>query len=100
MLLGWLLLLTVARPEFAQQRVDDRFSPTNSTPFSRKPNAACATTTMACLPPRGCSSSTPEAKTEAIRIFGLKLSVLVDRNKVAQSLLLNKPTLRIPHTGG
>jgi len=56
---------------------------------------------MACLPPRGCSSSTPEAKTEAIRIFGLKLSVLVDRNKVvAQSLLLNKPTLRIPHTGG
>src|SRR5205823_6097507 len=41
-----------------------------------------------------------EAKPEAIEIFGLKLSALVDRTHVAQSLLLNKPTMRIPHTGG
>jgi hypothetical protein len=41
-----------------------------------------------------------EAKTEAIEIFGLKLSALVDRQNLAQSLLLNKPTMRIPHTGG
>jgi hypothetical protein len=41
-----------------------------------------------------------EAKPEAIQSFGLKLSALVDRNHPAKSLLLNKPTLRVAHTGG
>lgn len=39
----------------------------------------------------------PPARIEA---FGKSLVVLVDREHPGQSLLLNKPTLRIPHTGG
>src|SRR5690348_119692 len=39
----------------------------------------------------------PPARIEA---FGKALVVLVDRANPAQSLLLNKPTARIPHTGG
>jgi hypothetical protein len=39
----------------------------------------------------------PPARIEA---FGKSLVVLVDREHPAQSLLLNKPTLRVPHTGG
>src|SRR5216683_2018175 len=59
-----------------------------------------------CHNDNGVSSATrlqfppPEAKADAIQIFGLKLSSLIDRRKPAQSLLLNKPTLRMPHTGG
>ena len=59
-----------------------------------------------CHNDNGVSSATrlhfpaPEAKADAIEIFGLKLSVLVDRKNVSRSLLLNKPTQRIPHTGG
>ena len=39
----------------------------------------------------------PAARIEA---FGKSLVVLVDRDHPEKSLLLNKPTLRIPHTGG
>src|SRR5947199_1417498 len=35
-----------------------------------------------------------------IELFGLSLTPLVDRAEVSKSLLLNKPTMRIPHTGG
>ena len=37
---------------------------------------------------------------DRIQLFGLSLAVLVDRADFSKSLLLNKPTMRIPHTGG
>ena len=96
-LLGWWML---ACPLFAQRPVDERYFVDNVYPALEK--AEC----RMCHNDNGVSSATrlkfppSEAKTEAIEIFGLKLSALVDRTNVAQSLLLNKPTMRIPHTGG
>src|SRR5580692_431979 len=40
------------------------------------------------------------ASEDEINRFGLRLRVLVDRANPDQSLLLRKPTNRIPHTGG
>ena len=40
------------------------------------------------------------ASPDAIEAFGRSLVVLVDHQHPEKSLLLNKPTLRIPHTGG
>src|SRR4029077_14209603 len=94
-------LWILAHPVFAQQKtVDERFFAEKVYPILEK--ADC----RMCGNDNGVSSATrlkfpaPEAKTEAIEIFGLKMSALVDRTKVAKSVLLNKPTLRIPHTGG
>jgi len=42
----------------------------------------------------------PDASAERIEAFGRSLVVLVDRERPDSSLLLNKPTNRIPHTGG
>src|SRR6266404_4634952 len=42
------------------------------------------------------SSATPEE----IDRFGLRLRALVDRSHPEESLLLRKPTNRVPHTGG
>ena len=42
----------------------------------------------------------PDASRERIDAFGKSLVELVDRQDPAKSLLLLKPTLRIPHTGG
>ncbi len=100
--LGCLIFLALAFPQFAQQPapVDERFFAEKLYPILEK--AEC----RMCHNDNGVSSATrlqfpaPEAKPENIRIFGLKLSVLVDRNHVEKSLLFNKPTLRIPHTGG
>jgi len=36
----------------------------------------------------------------AVQALGLSLSPLIDRADASKSLLLNKPTMRIPHTGG
>src|SRR5438874_4378199 len=41
-----------------------------------------------------------DAGQNAIQLFGLSLTPLVDRAEASKSLLLNKPTMRIPHTGG
>src|SRR5262249_31558682 len=90
----------LARTQFAQQRMDERFFVEKVYPILER--AECRT----CHNDNGVSSATrlqfpaPEAKPEAIQVFGLKLSVLVDRQKPTQSLLLNKPTMRITHTGG
>ena len=96
--LGWWML---AQSVFAQQKtVDERFFVEKVYPIIEK--AEC----RMCHNDNGVSSATrlkfppSEAKTEAIVIFGLKLSALVDRTNVGQSLLLNKPTMRIAHTGG
>src|ERR1700676_966666 len=98
-LLGGLMFL--ACPQFAQQKaIDERFFAEKVYPILEK--AEC----RMCHNDNGVSSATrlkfppSDAKTEAIQIFGLKLSALVDRQNVKQSLLLNKPTMRIPHTGG
>jgi hypothetical protein len=59
-----------------------------------------------CHAPDGVASATrvhfPEkdAGRDRIQAFGLSLSPLVDRANPPNSLLLNKPTRRIPHTGG
>ena len=59
-----------------------------------------------CHNPNGVASATrlhfpdPGAAPAAIEAFGKSLVVLVDQIDPARSLLLNKPTLRIPHTGG
>ena len=94
-------LWILTHPLFAQQKtLDERFFAEKVYPILEK--AEC----RMCHNDNGVSSATrlkfpsSEAKTEAIEIFGLKLSALVDRTNVAQSLLLNKPTMRIPHTGG
>jgi hypothetical protein len=64
--------------------------------------AAC----RSCHNPDGVGSVTrlqfpePDAKPERIEAFGRSLVALVDRNKPDESLLLNKPTNRIPHAGG
>jgi hypothetical protein len=42
----------------------------------------------------------PDASTERIQAFGVSLAPLVDRAYPAKSLLLNKPTARVRHTGG
>jgi hypothetical protein len=42
----------------------------------------------------------PDAGTQRIEDFGRSLVVLVDREHPDRSLLFNKPTNRIPHTGG
>src|SRR5262245_39607881 len=41
-----------------------------------------------------------DAKPDAIQAFGLGLSAIVDRNQPEASLLLRKPTARVPHAGG
>src|SRR5437773_9753154 len=42
----------------------------------------------------------PNASPDDIEAFGLTLAVLVDRANPERSLLLNKPTNRVRHTGG
>ena len=42
----------------------------------------------------------PNASPDTIEAFGITLAVLVDRGDPARSLLLNKPTNRVRHTGG
>lgn len=60
----------------------------------------------ACHNTDGVASATrlhfPEADADADKIaaFGNSLVVLVDRQNLAASLLLRKPTARMPHTGG
>ena len=64
--------------------------------------AAC----RSCHNPDGVASVTrlhfpePDASPERIEAFGRSLVALVDRERPDGSLLLNKPTNRIPHAGG
>jgi hypothetical protein len=60
----------------------------------------------ACHNPEGVASATrlhfPESDAPASEIdrFGNSLVVLIDRDQLENSLLLKKPTARVPHTGG
>jgi hypothetical protein len=64
--------------------------------------AGCA----ACHNSNGVASATrlhfpdPEAAPDRIEAFGYSLVKLIDRDHPDESLLLKKPTLRVPHTGG
>src|SRR5436309_1746668 len=60
----------------------------------------------ACHNPDGVASATrmqlpdSDATADKIEAFGRSLVVLVDREHPEQSLLLRKPTARVPHSGG
>src|SRR5262245_49065492 len=82
-------------------------SPAQESSFARTlypvlEKAAC----RSCHSPDGVASVTrlqfPEADANAdqIEAFGKSLVALIDRNKPEESLLLNKPTNRVPHAGG
>src|SRR6478672_11489845 len=64
--------------------------------------AAC----RSCHNPDGVASPTrlhfpePDSSPEKVEAFGRSLVNLVDRERPGNSLLLNKPTNRIPHAGG
>ncbi len=98
-----ILLIFVVALLWAQEG----FSPAQEAPFSKilypvLEKAAC----RACHNSEGVASAThllfPEenASAEQIEAFGRSLVELVDRNKPEESLLLKKPTNRIPHAGG
>jgi len=83
------------------------FSPAQEGSFSRTlypvlEKAAC----RSCHNPDGVASVTrlhfpePDASPGQIEAFGRSLAALIDRNKLEESLLLKKPTNRIPHAGG
>src|SRR5689334_21503791 len=100
--LFWMLrLLTVVVALSAAQAIgaDSSFS---ETLFPIMQQAGCP----ACHNANGVASATrlhfpdSEAPAERIEAFGYSLVRLVDRAHPEQSLLLRKPTLRMPHTGG
>jgi uncharacterized protein DUF1592/uncharacterized protein DUF1588/uncharacterized protein DUF1587/uncharacterized protein DUF1585/uncharacterized protein DUF1595 len=83
------------------------FSPAQENSFARTlypvlEKAAC----RSCHGPDGVASVTrlqfpePDANADQIEAFGRSLVALIDRNKPEESLLLKKPTNRVPHAGG
>jgi hypothetical protein len=83
------------------------FSPAQESSFARTlypvlEKAAC----RSCHSPDGVASATrlqfpePGANTDQIEAFGRSLVALIDRKKPEESLLLKKPTNRVPHGGG
>jgi len=83
------------------------FSPAQEGSFARTlypvlEKAAC----RSCHNPDGVASVTrlqfpgPDANADQIEAFGRSLVALIDRNKPEESLLLKKPTNRVPHAGG
>lgn len=90
------LVLWIAASLCAQER------PFGSGLYQVMEKAAC----RSCHNPDGVASPTrlqfPEADAspEKLEAFGRSLVILVDRQRPDSSLLLNKPTNRIPHAGG
>ena len=83
------------------------FSPAQEGSFARTlypvlEKAAC----RSCHSPDGVASVTrlqfpePDANADQIEAFGRSLVSLIDRNEPEESLLLKKPTNRVPHAGG
>jgi hypothetical protein len=94
-------MLALLQASFAQQAgVEERFFSSRVYPLLEK--AGC----RSCHTESGVGSSTrlrfPEenASVAEIETFGLRLQVLVDPGNPRQSLLLQKPTNRVEHTGG
>lgn len=94
-----LIFLLIASQEDSFPAQDASFS---QTLYPVLEKAAC----RSCHNPDGVASATrllfPEenANPEQIETFGKSLVELVDRDKPEESLLLKKPTNRIPHAGG
>jgi hypothetical protein len=94
-LAAFVLILGIV-PAFAQT------GPFGSGLFEVFEKAGC----RACHNPDGVASPTrlhfPEmgAAPESLEAFGRSLIILIDRERPAESLLLNKPTNRIAHAGG
>jgi hypothetical protein len=90
------LLLSYCAPLCAQE------GPFGAGLYQVMEKAAC----RSCHNPDGVASPTrlhfpePDAAPEKIESFGKSLVILVDRAQPDKSLLLNKPTNRIPHAGG
>src|SRR5215475_5752705 len=83
------------------------FSPAQEGSFARTlypvlEKAAC----RSCHSPDGVASATrlqfpePDANADQIEAFGRSLVALINRHNPEESLLLKKPTNRIPHAGG
>ncbi len=95
-LLAILVFILGIAPVFAQT------GPFESSLFPVLKKAGCP----ACHNPDGVASPTrlhfpdQDAPPDRIEAFGRSLVILVDRENPEQSLLLNKPTNRIPHAGG
>jgi len=91
----FVLLATVTLPALASEDFAGRLYPVLEKAQCRlchNDNGVASTTRLQF--PR--SSATPEE----IDRFGLRLRALVDRAHPEESLLLRKPTNRVPHTGG
>src|SRR5207302_562653 len=91
----FVLLATVTLPALASEDFAGRLYPVLEKAQCRlchNDNGVASTTRLQF--PR--SSATPEE----IDRFGLRLRALVDRSHPEESLLLRKPTNRVPHTGG
>jgi hypothetical protein len=98
--MSWFLMLLVALSAGAAIAADG--SSFSQTLFPVMQQAGCP----ACHNANGVASATrlhfpdSQATPDRIEAFGYSLAKLVDRAHPEQSLLLRKPTLRIPHTGG
>jgi Protein of unknown function (DUF1592)/Protein of unknown function (DUF1588)/Protein of unknown function (DUF1587)/Protein of unknown function (DUF1595)/Protein of unknown function (DUF1585) len=90
------LLLVLTSSLYAQE------TPFGSGLYQVLEKAAC----RSCHNPDGVASATrlhfpePNATPDRIEAFGRSLVILINRERPETSLLLNKPTNRIPHAGG
>jgi hypothetical protein len=91
-----ILVIVVLCPAWAQE------APFGAGLYQVMEKAAC----RSCHNPDGVASVTrlqfpdPDAPPERIEAFGRSLVTLIDRERPDASLLLNKPTNRLPHAGG
>jgi hypothetical protein len=98
--LGGLLAVSPAIRAQSGSSIDPDFFPNKLFPVLEA--AQC----RSCHTTDGVASATrlhfPEkgADPDRIQLFGLSLAALVDRTDFSQSLLVNKPTTRVAHTGG
>src|SRR5207248_10358653 len=106
-LLAVLAAAVLSRGLAAQQPTSIPGTPAAPVSFSRTVFAIFeAAQCRGCHTDDGVASATrlhfpePNASPDDIEAFGLTLAVLVDRANPERSLLLNKPTNRIRHTGG
>jgi len=96
LLIPFALLVIVLCPVWAQE------SPFGAGLYQVLEKAEC----RSCHNPDGVASVTrlqfpePDAPPERIEAFGRSLVTLIERERPDSSLLLNKPTNRIPHAGG
>jgi hypothetical protein len=97
---GFLLVSAPAARAQSGPSIDPAFFPEKLYP------ALEAAQCRSCHTHEGVASATrlhfPEkaASRDRLELFGLSLAPLVDRSDPSASLLLNKPTMRAPHTGG